>query len=100
MYKKGLVSRTGKRISHSKMIETLKNPFYWGEMHLRELVRVGNHKPIISKELYLRCQQVMEEHNRYACRRRKYDFLLRGFMFCAKCKQRYTAEHHFAKNKS
>jgi hypothetical protein len=42
----------------------------------------------------------MAEHNRYACRRQKFNFILRGLAFCANCGQRYTAEHHPKKNKS
>ncbi len=100
LYKKGFLSVFGNRIAHSKMIEILKNKFYIGEMHWRKMMTKGNHKPIIDKELFERVQIVMAEHNRHACRRRKFNFLLRGFVFCAKCGQRYTAEHHPKKNKS
>ena len=99
-YKKGLVSARGARIAHSKMIEMFKNPFYTGEMRWRKMINKGNHPPLIDKDLYERVQIVMAEHNRYACRRRKFNFILRGFMFCFICRQRYTAEHHFKKNKS
>ena len=100
LFKKGFLSVFGNRIAHSKMIEILKNKFYIGEMHWRKMMNKGNHQPIIDKELFERVQIVMAEHNRYACRRRKFNFLLRGLVFCAKCGQRYTAEHHFKKNKS
>lgn len=99
-FKKGLTTQRGQKIAHSKMIEMLKNPFYTGEMRWRKMVNKGKHKPLINNELYERVQIVMTEHNRYACRRRKFNFLLRGFVFCAKCGQRYTAEHHPQKNKS
>lgn len=81
-------------------IPEIKNPFYTGEMRWRKLINKGNHQPLINKDLFERVQIVMAEHNRYACRRRKFNFILRGFMFCFICKQRYTAEHHFKKNKS
>jgi hypothetical protein len=82
------------------MIEVLKNPFYYGEMRWRGLVNTGKHKPLISKETWERVQLVMAEHNRYACRRQKFNFILRGLTYCANCGQRYTAEHHPKKNKS
>jgi len=100
LYKKGLVSARGARIAHSKMIEMFKNPFYTGEMRWRDLTNKGNHEALVDTDLFERVQIVMAEHNRYACRRRKFNFILRGFMFCAICGQRYTAEHHFKKNKS
>jgi site-specific DNA recombinase len=82
------------------MIEMLKNRFYLGEMHWKDMTGKGKHKSLIDLDTFERVQIVMTEHNRHACRRRKYNFILRGFMFCAICKQRYTAEHHFKKNKS
>ena len=100
LYKKGFRTHADKRLAHSKMIEILKNPFYYGEMRWRGLVNTGKHKPLIDKDLWERVQLVMAEHNRYACRRQKFNFILRGLTFCANCGQRYTAEHHPKKNKS
>ena len=100
LYKKGFRTHAGKRLAHSKMIEVLKNQFYYGEMRWRGLVHTGKHKPLIDKETWERVQLVMAEHNRYACRRQKFNFILRGLTFCANCGQRYTAEHHPKKNKS
>ena len=100
LYKKGFRTHAGKRLAHSKMIEVLKNPFYYGEMRWRGLVHTGKHKPLIDKETWERVQLVMAEHNRYACRRQKFNFILRGLTYCANCGQRYTAEHHPKKNKS
>jgi uncharacterized Zn finger protein (UPF0148 family) len=42
----------------------------------------------------------MSAHNLNACRRRKHQFLLRGFLFCALCGHRYTGELHPAKQKA
>jgi site-specific DNA recombinase len=100
MYKKGLVSPAGKIIANSKMFEMFKCHFYYGEMRWRGMVQMGNHKPLITKELFEKCERVMAENNHYVCRRRKFNFILRGFVFCNKCGQRYTAEHHPLKNKS
>lgn len=100
MFKKGLTSVRGGRIAHSKMIEMFKNPFYIGEMHWRGLVNKGRHKPLINKQTFEQVQTVMAQHNNFACRRRKFNFILRGFVFCARCGQRYTAEHHPKKHKS
>lgn len=99
-YKKGLVSGAGKRIAMSKMFELIKCHFYYGSMHWRGLTDRGKHEAIITKELFDKCQRVTEENNRYACRRRKYNFLLRGFIFCNHCGQRYTAEHNLKKKLS
>jgi DNA invertase Pin-like site-specific DNA recombinase len=94
LYQKGLRSKTGKKLSHSIMTSTLKNPFYAGLMKWNGQEKKGNHPPMISVNQYRRIIQIMNSHNQYACRRRKYNFLLRGFVFCNICGQRYTAEKH------
>jgi len=99
-YKKGLTTAAGKRLAKSKMFELIRCHFYYGDMHWHGAVRKGNHESIITKEIFDRCQKVLGFNNRYACRRRKHDFLLRGFIFCENCKSRHTAAHHPKKNKS
>jgi site-specific DNA recombinase len=94
LYQKGLRSKSGKRLSHSIMTSTLKNPFYAGIMKWNSQEKKGNHPPMISVNQYKRIIQIMDSHNQYACRRRKHNFLLRGFVFCNICGQRYTAEKH------
>jgi DNA invertase Pin-like site-specific DNA recombinase len=98
--KAGFRSSTGKLLAHSKMVEMLKNHFYYGEMRWRGLIGTGKHEPLIDKSLYDRCQAVMNEHNGHRCRRRKHNFVLRGFVYCGICSYRYTAEHKPSKNKS
>jgi len=100
IYKRGLMTDAGKMMSISRMARVFNNHFYYGEMHWKGLVGRGKHKPLITKELFDKCQLVSKEHCHNACRRRKYNFILRGFVFCNICGQRYTAEHHFKKNKS
>jgi site-specific DNA recombinase len=94
LFQKGLRSKTGKKLSHSIMTSTLKNPFYAGIMKWNSQEKKGNHTPMISVNQYKRIIQIMDSHNQYACRRRKHNFLLRGFVFCNMCGQRYTAEKH------
>lgn len=98
--KQGFISRTGKHLAHSKMVDLLKNHFYYGEMRWRGLIGQGKHAPLTDKETFDRCQAIMLEHGGRRCRRRKFNFILRGFALCGICKYRYTAEHHPKKNKS
>jgi len=98
MYKKGLRSRRGKMLTPSKVYETLRNPIYIGELHWADVVlKKAKHKPIVSRETFERVLQVMDGHNHHACRRRKHQFLLRGFLYCS-CGRRMTAEWHIKKN--
>jgi len=94
LYKKGLRSKTGKKVCNSIMISTLKNPFYAGVMKWNGQEKMGMHKPMISSGEHKQILAIMDAHNQHACRRRKHNFLLRGFVFCDICGQRYTAEKH------
>ncbi len=100
IHEKGFRARGGKRLMLGKFADMFKNHFYYGEMRWRGLVGPGKHEPLIDKELFDRCQMITEEHNHRACRRRKYNFILRGFVRCAVCGCRYTAEHNIPKKKS
>jgi len=98
LYEKGLKSKTGKKVCNSVMTNILRNPFYASLMRWNGQEKVGRHKPMITLEEHERILQIMDTHNFSACRRRKHDFLLRGFVFCNICGGRYTAEKHPAKN--
>lgn len=94
LYEKGLTSRTGKKICNGIMLNILKDPFYAGPMQWGGQEKIGNHEPMITTDEHKRILAIMASHNQYACRRRTHNFLLRGFVFCDICGQRYTAEKH------
>lgn len=94
LYEKGLKSKTNKKVCNSIMINTLKNSFYAGVMRWNSQEKPGNHKPMITLDEHKQILGIMNAHNQHACRRRKHNFLLRGFVFCGICGQRYTAEKH------
>ena len=98
LYQKGLKSKTGKKICNSLMTKILRNPFYTGMMRWKGEQKKGRHKPIITVGEHKRILEILDAHNLHSSRRRKHDFLLRGFMFCNICESRYTAEKHPAKN--
>lgn len=99
LYRKGLRSKSGTKVPHSIMVRTLKSPFYVGLMVWKGQRKMGKHPPMISLPEHHRVLEIMDAHNLHACRRRKHIFLLRGFVFCNMCGQRYTAERHPKKNK-
>ena len=91
---KNIVSKNGTGLGHSVINNILRNPFYYGLIRWHGQSKIGNHVPIISKDLYDTCQFVLMKHRDFLLRRRTHDFLLRGFIRCAECGQRYTAEWH------
>jgi len=96
LHKKGLLSKTGVKVPYSVMTNILRNPFYAGIMKWNDQEKMGKHKPMITPEEYRQILTIMNVHNYHACRRRKHNFLLRGFVFCDICGQRYTADRHRA----
>ena len=91
---KNILSGNGNSLSHNVINHILKNPFYYGLIRWHGESKVGNHQPIISKSLFETCQYVLAKHRNFLLRRRVHDFLLRGFITCGECGQRYTAEWH------
>lgn len=98
MYEKGLKTKNGKKLSYSRMYEILRNRFYigevhWGKVHLKE----GKHECLIEKDLFDRVQRLLNTKGLQSCRRRKYQWLLSGFLTCYKHGCKYTAEWHLKK---
>jgi len=91
---KNIVSKNGTNLGHSVIHTILNNPFYYGLIRWHGESKIGNHVPIITKDLYETCQYVLAKHRNFLLRKRVHDFLLRGFAYCADCGQRYTAEWH------
>src|SRR3989338_8072510 len=54
----GLVSEGGKPYRTGNIYKLLQNPFYFGMMKVKGQVYPATHTPIISKELYDRCQAI------------------------------------------
>ncbi len=96
VYEKGFRSRNGKKLPDSTIYIILKNRFYIGEIHWGEINLVGaKHEPLIDKGVFDRVQKILASHNKHSCRRRKYKWLLSGFLRCYKHEnKRYTAEWH------
>jgi site-specific DNA recombinase len=100
-YPLGLTSHKGNKIHTSKIHKMLKEKFYLGELKYGDIhVKKANHTPIIDENLFNAVQNMIQIKNNFACRQRKHNFLLRGFIYCNKCDGRYTAEKHAKKNKS
>ena len=99
VYEKGFRSRHGKKLPDSTIYIILKNRFYIGEIHWGEInIEGAKHEPLIDKAVFDRVQKILASHNKHSCRRRKYKWLLSGFLRCYKHEnKRYTAEWHLGK---
>ncbi len=62
MYEKGLRSNNGSKVSKSIIHRILKDPFYCGELWWNgKFYGIGNHEPIISKELFEKVQKILKK---------------------------------------
>ncbi len=89
LYKDGFRSYTGIIFAKDKIQKMLKDTFYYGVMKSNEKLYQGNHPPIISKALFDKVQEVMQ--NRKHPHAKKLFFPLRGFALCEICGCMYTA---------
>ncbi len=101
MYEKGLVSHTNKKLAPSMFYDMLRNRIYLGEIHWRDInVKDGKHEHLIDETTFNQVKNIIDGNTNNRCRRRKYFWLLTGYIFCAIHKRRYTAEWHLAKGKA
>jgi hypothetical protein len=94
----GLVSPRTSNLQHSAVNVILNNPIYYGDMRIKDEILPGNQKPLIDKQTWLTCQEILANHNQHATRTRKHDLLLRGFLWCGDCGKRYWGEKHVKPN--
>ena len=79
---KNIISKNGTIISFSRINNILRNPFYYGLIRWHGQEKMGKHTPLINKQLFDTVQYILEKHRHFLLRERKYDFLLRGFVYC------------------
>lgn len=87
----GFRSREGKRVGSSALHKMLRNPFYRGLLPYKGQTVPGRHEPLVSPELFALVQEVFEPR-RNGSKGSKHAFTLRGFLTCAECGCKITAE--------
>ncbi|MBU4590620.1 MAG: recombinase family protein [Candidatus Omnitrophica bacterium] len=90
--KLGLLSRTGKPVSHEVVSQTLRNPFYYGMIRYKGELYEGSHPPLISKKLFDTLQEILLGH-RHPQVRGRIKFEYTGLMRCGECGRMITAEY-------
>ncbi len=88
----GIKNISGRPITKTCIEKTLRNPFYLGLMHIkrRNETYQGIHKPLVSTELFERCQEV--RLGRQIKTTTKHNFTYRGVFRCGYCSRTMTAE--------
>ncbi len=88
LYDEGLRTPAGHKVRGCVLYKLLNNPFYTGIMVSNGKHYQGNHQPLVSKELFDQCQNVLHGNR---SKKQKHLFPLRGFMTCPDCGCMITA---------
>jgi DNA invertase Pin-like site-specific DNA recombinase len=94
MYRRGLRSRNGGRVTRTVLAELLHNPFYAGVIRIRRTGQLfpAIHTPLIPKVLFERVQAVLsgKAHARVIV----HEFAFRRLLRCATCMYSLVGETH------
>ena len=75
-------TKNGKHLSHNVIHNVLKQPFYYGFMEVKGELYPHKYDPLISKELFNKCQNVMDGYKKPTFRQVKNDFIFKGLVRC------------------
>ncbi|MFH1712905.1 MAG: recombinase family protein [Candidatus Jacksonbacteria bacterium] len=94
MDKQGLKSntKTPKSLTPSTIEHILNNPFYYGMMRIKDELYPHRYAPLISKELFDKCQAVKNGYHKKPFKYGAKPYLLRGLIKCADCGCTITPE--------
>lgn len=85
----GYRSRKGKKIGTSSLHRQLTNPEYYGVIQRKGKLYPGNHKPLVSKELFDEVQKRFANKSRP--KKQQHNFVFRDFLICGECGCKVTA---------
>ncbi|MCP4051034.1 MAG: hypothetical protein GY730_10050 [bacterium] len=87
MKNNGLTNNTKKEgpLSKSQVHKMLKNPFYYGYMHIRGNVQPHRYGPIIDEYLFQKCQDVRMGYNKQPYKYAGKPYAFRALIKCAYC---------------
>lgn len=91
-YKLGLRNKNGNKMSKSGFLDCLRNPFYIGLVKIRSMgeMFVGQHEPIISKDLFDDVQNVLT--GKSVKKKTKHFFIFRQHIRCGNCQYAFIPE--------
>lgn len=94
-------SKNNKPLGRETIWNTLKNPFYYGEMKIRNQIMPHAYEPLISKSLYDKVQDLLsgKKINTKTQEYAKIPFSFRGLIKCSHCGCSITSENHTKKKR-
>lgn len=89
LYEQGFRYDSGKKVYKSAIQRIINNTFYYGVMERDGKYYIGNHKPIITKDLFDKTQEAIKI--KLHPKKKTQFFTYRGFLKCEKCGCMLTA---------
>lgn len=81
----GLTGYKGRPLTASLVHAVIQNPFYYGAMRVKGEVFPAIHEPLISQELFDRCQEIRLGWKKKPFKYSDKPFVFRGLIKCAHC---------------
>ena len=81
-YNLGLRSKKGNRVSKQNIVRIIDNRFYYGEMLIKGIIYPHKYQPIISRELWERCQTIRSGGKIRIMTKQNIEHLYRGLITC------------------
>lgn len=81
-YNIGLRSKKGNRVSKANIIRIIDNRFYYGEMPIKGRIYRHKYQPLISRELWERCQEIRSGGKSKTMVKSTIEHLYRGLITC------------------
>ena len=98
--KSGIVTRSGKQISKTRIAFVLSNPFYVGLFKYGGEIHEGKHEPIIAKKLFDEVQEVLKKRGQPERKAKNEPQPFCGLISCASCGMIITAENKTKRQKN
>lgn len=80
-------TRSERPVSNSRLAGVLRDPYYTGINRYKGKLYVGRHEALISKEIFLKVQEILDQRNREGDRDIVHFHYLKGVLYCGECLQ-------------
>jgi len=81
----GMLNAVGKLMRQNCVAEILKNPFYYGQMSVKDVLYKHNYPALISEQLFNKVQEIIAGHGKSPIQYAGKQLLFRGLIKCSYC---------------
>lgn len=88
----GYRTQLGNPFNKNSLPRLIMNEKYTGLYQFKDIRVENGIPPIVSKELFMKCNKILAAHRRAPAAKREINFLLTGKLFCGKCGEPMTGD--------